>query len=327
MAGTKSLNVQWAINEAIKEEMERDPSVFIVGEDVGKPGGPFGVTRGLIDQFGAGRCVDTPISEGAIVGLCVGAAASGLRPVAEIMFMNFITLAVEEFYNQASKMRWMFGGQVKVPMVVRAMTAGGFGAGPHHSSSLEAWFASMPGMKVVMPSNSYTAKGLMKAAIRDDNPVLYVEPLSSYKLKMEVPTDDFIVPIGKAMINREGKDVTIVSIGRMLLEATKAADKLKADGIEAEVIDLCTVNPIDMETIYASVKKTNRCVVIHEAKKITGVGAEIAADLQEQLFDWLDAPVARVAAPFTHIAFQPKLEKHYLPDADKLVAQVKKMIG
>jgi acetoin:2,6-dichlorophenolindophenol oxidoreductase subunit beta len=327
MAGTKSLNVQWAINEAIKEEMERDPSVFIVGEDVGKPGGPFGVTRGLIDQFGAGRCVDTPISEGAIVGLCVGAAASGLRPVAEIMFMNFITLAVEEFYNQASKMRWMFGGQVKVPMVVRAMTAGGFGAGPHHSSSLEAWFASMPGMKVVMPSNSYTAKGLMKAAIRDDNPVLYVEPLSSYKLKMEIPTDDFICPIGKAMVTREGKDVTIVSIGRMLLEATKAADKLKADGIEAEVIDLLSVNPIDMDTIYASVKKTNRCVIIHEAKKIMGVGAEIAADLQENLFDWLDAPVARVAAPFTHVAFQPKLEKHYLPDADKLVAQVKKMIG
>ena len=224
-------------------------------------------------------------------------------------------------------MRWMFGGQVKVPMVVRAMTAGGFGAGPHHSSSLEAWFASMPGMKVVMPSNSYTAKGLMKAAIRDDNPVLYVEPLSSYKLKMEIPTDDYICPIGKAMVTREGKDVTIVSIGRMLLEATKAADKLKADGIEAEVIDLLSVNPIDMDTIYASVKKTNRCVIIHEAKKIMGVGAEIAADLQENLFDWLDAPVARVAAPFTHIAFQPKLEKHYLPDADKLVAQVKKMIG
>jgi len=327
MAGTKSLNVQWAINEAIKEEMERDPSVFIIGEDVGKPGGPFGVTRGLIDQFGAGRCVDTPISEGAIVGLCVGAAASGLRPVAEIMFMNFITLTVEEFYNQASKMRWMFGGQVKVPMVVRAMTAGGFGAGPHHSSSLEAWFASMPGMKVVMPSNAYTAKGLMKAAIRDDNPVLYVEPLSSYKLKMEIPTEDYICPIGKAMVTREGKDVTIVSIGRMLLEATKAADKLKADGIEAEVIDLLCVNPIDMDTIYTSVKKTNRCVVIHEAKKIMGVGAEIAADLQENLFDWLDAPVARVAAPFTHVAFQPKLEKHYMPDADKLVAQVKKMIG
>ncbi len=327
MAGTKSLNVQWAINEAIKEEMERDPSVFIIGEDVGKPGGPFGVTRGLIDQFGAGRCVDTPISEGAIVGMCVGAAASGLRPVAEIMFMNFITLTVEEFYNQASKMRWMFGGQVKVPMVVRAMTAGGFGAGPHHSSSLEAWFASMPGMKVVMPSNSYTAKGLMKAAIRDDNPVLYVEPLSSYKLKMEIPTEDYICPIGKAMVTREGKDITIVSIGRMLLEAMKAADKLKADGIEAEVIDLLSVNPIDMDTIYASVKKTNRCVIIHEAKKIMGVGAEIAADLQENLFDWLDAPVARVAAPFTHIAFQPKLEKHYLPDADKLVAQVKKMIG
>ncbi|MEI6126698.1 MAG: alpha-ketoacid dehydrogenase subunit beta [Pseudomonadota bacterium] len=326
MAGTKTINVQWSINDAIKEEMQRDPTVFIVGEDVGKPGGPFGVTKGLIDAYGAERCVDTPISEGAIVGLCVGAAAAGLRPIAEIMFMNFITLAVEELYNQASKMRWMFGAQVKVPMVVRAMTAGGFGAGPHHSSSLEGWFASMPGLKVVMPSNSYTAKGLMKAAIRDDNPVLYVEPLASYKYKMEIPTDDYIVPIGKAMVVKEGKDVTIVSIGRMLLEANKAADTLKKDGIDAEVIDLLTVNPLDMETIYASVKKTNRLVIIHEAKKVMGIGAEIAANVQEELFDWLDAPVARVAAPFTHIAFQPKLEKHYLPDAEKLVAQVKKMV-
>jgi pyruvate dehydrogenase E1 component beta subunit len=307
--------------------MRRDPTVFIVGEDVGKPGGPFGVTRGLIDEFGPERCVDTPISEGAIVGLCCGASAAGLRPVAEIMFMNFITLAVEEFYNQASKMRWMFGGQVKLPMVVRAMTAGGFGAGPHHSSSLEGWFASMPGLKVVMPSNPVTAKGLMKAAIRDDNPVLYVEPLQSYKLKAMMPDGDYITPIGKAQVVKEGKDITIVSIGRMLAEAEKAISVLEGSGIKAELIDLLTVNPFDMETIYSSVKKTSRCVIIHEAKKIMGCGAEIAAALQEDLFDWLDAPVARVAAPFTHIAFQPALEKHYLPDAEKLVAKVKEMIG
>ncbi len=327
MAEKKPLNFQWAINHGIAEEMRRDPSVFIIGEDVGKPGGPFGVTRGLIDEFGPERCVDTPISEGSIIGLCCGASASGLRPVAEIMFMNFITLAVEELYNQASKMRWMFGGQVKQPFVVRAMTAGGFGAGPHHSSSLEGWFASMPGLKVVMPSNPVTAKGLMKAAIRDDNPVLYVEPLASYGQKMALPEGDYITPIGKAEVAKEGSDITIVSIGRMLTEAEKAVKVLKQDGINAEVIDLLTVNPFDMETIYESVKKTHRCVIIHEAKKVMGCGAEIAAALQEDMFDWLDAPVARVAAPFTHIAFQPALEKHYLPDAEKLVAKVKEMIG
>jgi len=324
----KPIKFQWAINHGIGEEMRRDPNVFIIGEDVGKPGGPFGVTRGLIDEFGAERCVDTPISEGAIVGLCCGAAAAGLRPVAEIMFMNFITLCVEEFYNQASKMRWMFGGQVKQPMVVRAMTAGGFGAGPHHSSSLEGWFASMPGMKVVLPSNPANAKGLMKSAIRDDNPVLYVEPLSSYGLKMEIPEgDDVLTPIGKAEVVQEGSDVTVVSIGRMRQHAEKAAAKLKEEGLNVELLDLLTVNPLDMESIYASVKKTNRLAIIHEAKKTMGVGAEIAAAVQDEVFDWLDAPVARVAAPFTHIAFQPALEKHYLPDAEKLIEAVKKLVG
>ncbi len=326
MAG-KPVKFQWAINHAIAEEMRRDPNVFIIGEDVGKPGGPFGVTRGIIDEFGPERAVDTPISEGAIVGLCCGAAAAGLRPVAEIMFMNFITLCVEEFYNQASKMRWMFGGQVKQPLVVRTMTAGGFGAGPHHSSSLEGWFASMPGMKVVLPSNPVNAKGLMKAAIRDDNPVLYVEPLSSYGLKAEIPEGDYITPIGKAEVVKEGNDITIITIGRMRAEAEKAVAKLEQDGVKPELIDLLTVNPIDMETIFASVKKTNRCVIIHEAKKVMGIGAEIAASLQEEMFDWLDAPVARVAAPFTHIAFQPALEKHYMPNAEKLIAKAKEMMG
>ncbi len=323
----KPIRFQWAINHGIAEEMKRDPNVFIVGEDVGKPGGPFGVTRGILDEFGPERAVDTPISEGTIVGLCCGAAAAGLRPVAEIMFMNFITLCVEQFYNQGSKMHWMFGGQVKQPFVVRAMTAGGFGAGPHHSSSLESWFASMPGMKVVMPSNPLNAKGLMKSAIRDDNPVLYVEPLSSYGLKMEIPEGEVLTPIGKAEVAVEGSDITVVTVGRLRPEAEKAVAALDKDGIKAELIDMLTVNPIDMETIYASVKKTNRCVIMHEAKKIMGIGAEVAADLQEKMFDWLDAPVARVAAPFTHIAFQPALEKEYMPDAGKLVAKVKEMLG
>lgn len=323
----KPIMFQWAINHAIAEEMRRDPTVFIIGEDVGKPGGPFGVTRGLYDEFGPERAVDTPISEGAIVGMCAGAAAAGLRPVAEIMFMNFITLCVEELYNQASKMHWMFGAQVKLPMVVRAMTAGGYGAGPHHSSSLEAWFASMPGLKVVMPSNPLNAKGLMKASIRDDNPVLYIEPLSSYKLKAEMPEGDFTTPIGKCEVVKEGSDITIVTLGRMLQESLKAVDQLAKDGIKPELIDLLTVSPLDMETIYTSVKKTHRLVIIHEAKETMGIGAEIAALVQEKAFDWLDAPVARVAAPFTHIAFQPKLEQHYMPDAGKLVAKVKTILG
>ncbi|MCX5897032.1 MAG: alpha-ketoacid dehydrogenase subunit beta [Proteobacteria bacterium] len=323
----KPVMFQWAINHAIAEEMRRDPTVFIIGEDVGKPGGPFGVTRGLFDEFGPERAVDTPISEGTIVGMCAGAAAAGLRPVAEIMFMNFITLCVEELYNQASKMHWMFGAQVKVPMVVRAMTAGGYGAGPHHSSSLEGWFASMPGLKVVMPSAPVNAKGLMKAAIRDDNPVLYIEPLSSYKLKAEMPEGDFITPIGKCEIVKEGSDITIVTVGRMLQESLKAVDQLAKDGVKPELIDLLTVSPLDMDTIYTSVKKTHRLVIIHEAKETMGIGAEIAALVQEKAFDWLDAPVARVAAPFTHIAFQPKLEQHYMPDAGKLVAKVKTMLG
>ncbi len=323
----KPVMFQWAINHAIAEEMRRDPAVFIIGEDVGKPGGPFGVTRGLLDEFGPERAVDTPISEGTIVGMCAGAAAAGLRPVAEIMFMNFVTLCVEELYNQASKMHWMFGAQVKLPMVVRAMTAGGYGAGPHHSSSLEGWFASMPGLKVVMPSTPVNAKGLMKAAIRDDNPVLYIEPLSSYKLKAEMPEGDFITPIGKCEIVTEGSDITIVTLGRMLQESLKAVDQLAKDGVKPELIDLLTVSPLDMDTIYTSVKKTHRLVIIHEAKETMGIGAEIAALVQEKMFDWLDAPVARVAAPFTHIAFQPKLEQHYMPDAGKLVAKVKTMLG
>jgi pyruvate/2-oxoglutarate/acetoin dehydrogenase E1 component len=323
----KPVMFQWAINHAIAEEMRRDPTVFIIGEDVGKPGGPFGVTRGLFDEFGPERAVDTPISEGTIVGMCAGAAAAGLRPVAEIMFMNFITLCVEELYNQASKMRWMFGAQVKVPIVVRAMTAGGYGAGPHHSSSLESLFAGMPGLKVVMPSTPVNAKGLMKAAIRDDNPVLYIEPLSSYKLKAEMPEGDFITPIGKCEVVKEGSDITIVTVGRMLQESLKAVDQLAKDGVKPELIDLLTVSPLDMDTIYTSVKKTHRLVIIHEAKETMGIGAEIAALVQEKAFDWLDAPVARVAAPFTHIAFQPKLEQHYMPDAGKLVAKVKTMLG
>lgn len=323
----KPIKFQWAINHAIAEEMRRDPNVFIVGEDVGKPGGPFGVTRGILEEFGSERAVDTPISEGAIVGLCCGAAAAGLRPVAEIMFMNFITLCVEELYNQGSKMRWMFGGQVAQPFVVRTMTAGGYGAGPHHSSSLETWFCNMPGLKVVMPSTPLTAKGLMKSAIRDDNPVLYIEPLSSYGMKQEIPDGEVLTPIGKAEIVTEGSDVTVITLGRLRGEAEKACSQLAQDGVKAELIDLLTVNPLDMETIYASVKKTGRCVIMHEAKKIMGIGAEIAADLQEKMFDWLDAPVARVAAPFTHIAFQPALEREYFPNAAKLVAKVKEVVG
>jgi len=327
MGEKKLINFLWAVNEGIKEEMRRDPNVCLFGEDVATVGGPFGLTRGILDEFGPERVQDTPISEGAIVGMAIGAASVGLRPICEIMFMNFITLCTDQLYNQAAKMRWMFGGQIKLPMVVRTLTAGGYGAGPHHSSTLEAWFAHTPGLKVVMPATSYDAKGLIKAAIRDDNPVLYIEPLTSYRIKGEIPTDDYIVPIGKADIKKEGTDVTIISIGRMLERARKAVDKLAEEGINAELIDLLTVNPLDMETIYQSVKKTNRLIIIHEATKVCGVGAEIAADIAENLFDYLDAPIKRVCPPFTHIAFQPALEEAYMPQVDEVVKSAKEMIG
>lgn len=328
MSEKMTLNFSWAVNYGIKEEMHRDPDVCLFGEEVATIGGAFGQNRGLLDEFGPERVQDTPISEATIVAMAIGAAIEGLRPICEIMFMNFLTLCADEIYNQAAKMRWMFGGQFQVPMVIKTVTAGGWGAGAHHSSSLEAWFAHTPGLKVVMPATPYDGKGLIKSAIRDDNPVLFIEPLASYRIKEEIPTEEYLVPIGKAVVKKEGNDITILSVGRMLQRAQQAVDTLAQNGINAELIDLLTVNPLDMETIYQSVKKTRRLIIIHEAQKICGIGAEIAADVSENLHEYLSAPVKRIGSHFAHMGTnQPAMDEAYLPQSNDVVKAAKDMLN
>ncbi|PLR78762.1 alpha-ketoacid dehydrogenase subunit beta [Bacillus sp. V3-13] len=312
-----------AVNSALHEEMERDNTIFIAGEDVAESGGSFGVTRGLVQKFGASRVIDTPISEGAIVGLAVGASATGLRPVVEIMFMDFLAVCFDQIINQAAKMRYMSGGNMTLPLVVRTQSGAGFNAGPQHSQSLEALLMHIPGIKVVMPSNPYDAKGLLKTAIRDDNPVIFIENKMLYGMKGEVPEDEYTIPFGNANIINEGNDVTIVSIGQMVNKVIEVAKKLKEEGISAEIIDPRTITPLDKDTILQSVAKTGRLVIVHEAVKIGGFGAEIAAMVQEEAFDYLDAPIQRVAAPFTPVPFSKPLENYYMPSEDRIIEAVK----
>ena len=311
-----------AINEAIREEMERDENVFLMGEDVGVPGGSFGVSRGLYDLFGPDRVVDTPISEAAITGLAAGAAACGLRPILEIMFMDFMTVCMDGIVNQIAKMRYMFGSQYAMPIVIRTPSGAGLNAGPQHSQSLEAWFAHVPGLKVVMPGTPYDVKGILKSAIRDDNPVIVVEHKALYALKGEIPEEECLVPIGKAYVKNEGADVTVVAVSKMVHESLKAAELLSKEGISVEVIDLLTVSPWDRETVFSSVGKTHRLVIAHEAVKNFGMSAEISAAVSEEIMDELDAPIMRVGAPFVPIPFS--LEKAYLPNADHITTAVKK---
>ncbi|MFH1003033.1 MAG: alpha-ketoacid dehydrogenase subunit beta [Chloroflexota bacterium] len=314
-----------AVNEALREEMARDERVFIIGEDVGASGGAFTATRGLYQEFGAARVKDTPISESAIIGMALGAAMTGLRPVAEIMFMDFLAVCMDQIVNQVAKMRYLYGGQYKVPMVIRAPSGGGLSAGPHHSQCLENWFTHIPGLKVVMPSTCYDVKGLLKAAIRDDNPVLVIEH-KGLAITGQIPEEEYIVPLGKADIKREGDNVTIVATSQMVFKALAAAEKLAAEGISAEVVDPRTLCPLDMETILNSVKKTGRLVVAHEAVKSCGFGAEIAARVMEEGFDYLDAPVKRVGAAFTPVPFGPALEKAYLPNENDIIKAVKEVV-
>ncbi len=314
-----------AITEALKEEMARDESVFVIGEDVAYPGGSFSATRGLLEEFGGRRVKDTPISEAAIVGLALGAATQGLRPVVEIMFMDFLPLCMDQIVNQVAKTRYMFGGQYQVPLVIRTPCGGGVNAGPQHSQCLESWFAHVPGLKVVMPATPYDVKGLLKAAIRDDNPVLFVENKALYGLQGEIPEEDYLVPIGKADVKKPGKDVTVVATSRMVHQSLEAARTLSEEGIEVEVIDLRTISPLDKETIFQSVEKTSRLVVAHEAVKAFGVGAEIAAMVAEEMIDCLDAPILRVGAPFTPVPFN--LESFYLPNAEDVIKAVKKALA
>ena len=312
-----------ALNEALKQEMERDENVFILGEDVGQFGGCFGVTQGLFDQFGEARVMDTPITESTIVGAAAGAAAAGLRPVAELMFVDFIGVAMDQLFNQAAKMRFMFGGKATVPMTLRMPQGAGIGAAAQHSQSLESWFMNIPGLKVVIPSTPRDAKGLLISAIRDENPVVFLEHKLLYGMSGDVPDESYTIELGKGEVKREGTDVTIVATSLMVYSALEAAERLAADGIQAEVVDPRCLQPLDKDIIIDSVKKTNALVVAHEAVEFAGPGAEIAAMVAEEALDYLDAPIKRVGAPFCPVPFSPPLEQFYIPNADNIVEAVK----
>jgi pyruvate/2-oxoglutarate/acetoin dehydrogenase E1 component len=316
-----------AIRCAMREEMNRDPNVIQLGCDIGLHGGAFTVTKGLFGEFGPERVMDTPISEGAIISCAIGAAITGLRPIAEIMFNDFSMLAMDQIVNQAAKIRYMFGGQVKIPVVIRFPEGSGYkGTAAQHSQCLEALYAHIPGLKVVLPSNPYNAKGLFKAAVRDDNPVIFIEHKTLYNMKAEVPDGDYIVPIGKSEIAMEGTDVTVAAYSYMVEVALRAAEKLKKENISLEVVDLLSVKPIDIGPVIESVKKTNRCVVAHEACKTCGVGAEIAALVAEHAFDYLDAPVLRVATKDVPIPFNNSEEEAALVKEADLIEAVRKLI-
>jgi len=315
-----------ALNEALREEMHADPRVFLMGEDIGLHGGMFRVTQGLLDEFGAERVIETPISEAGFVGMGVGAAVSGMRPVVELMFVDFTLVAADQIVNQAAKMRYMSGGQVSVPIVIRSQQGGGRGNGAQHSQSFEAWFAQVPGLKVVAPSTPHDAKGLLKSAIRDGNPVVFLEHKLLYNTKGEVPEGDYSIPIGKAEVKRDGRDITIVAYSRMLLFALEAAETLAQRGIEAEVIDLRTIEPLDMETVLASVRGTARLLVVHEAHNQCGMGAEIITRLYEQAPDVLVAPARRLGAPHVPIPVAEPLENAVLPQPADIVATVEAMM-
>ena len=323
----REITVRDALREALREEMQRDKNVFLLGEDIGRYwGGAFGVTKGLADEFGDERVRDTPISESAIVGVGVGAAITGMRPVAEIMFGDLVALAMDQICNQAAKIRYMFGGQANAPLVVRAPFGAGVNIASHHSQSLEAWFMHTPGLYVAVPSTPYNAKGLLKTAIRGSNPVFFVEHKLLYPLKGNVPEDDYTLPFGVADVKREGSDVTIFATLIMVHKALIAAEKLNKEGIDAEVIDPRTLTPLDKAAIVKSVKKTGRIVIVTEDCKTAGVGAEIAAVVAEEAIDYLDAPIKRVAEPDTPIPFSPPLEQFVIPDEKSIIKAVKETV-
>ena len=317
-----------ALNEALREEMRRDPTVFVMGEDVAVwgGGGVFGVTKGLIDEFGPERVRDTPISEEAIAAVAIGAAATGSRPVAEIMYVDFIGLAMEPIVNQAAKLRYMFGGKAKVPLVIRAQEGAGRGNAAQHSQSLEAWFCHIPGLKVVTPSTPADAKGLLKSAIRDDNPIIFLEHKVLYFSKGAVPTGEVLVPLGVADVKRQGRDVTVVGIHTMVGKALQAAERLAEEGIELEVIDPRTLVPLDEATIVDSVKKTGRLIVSHEAYTRGGYAAEIVSRVVEAAFDYLDAPPVRICARDVPVPYNATLEMAALPQIDDLVAAARALV-
>lgn len=308
-----------AIKEAMSEEMRRDETVFLMGEDVGLYGGAFGVSVGMFQEFGEERVRDTPISEAVIAGAAAGAAVTGMRPIAEIMFSDFTTISMDQLVNQAAKMRYMFGGKAKVPMVLRTPGGSGTGAAAQHSQSLEAWFCHVPGLKVVIPSTPYDAKGLLKAAIRDDNPVVFIEQKLLYRKKGEVPEEEYIVELGKADVKKEGKDLTIITYGRMVPTCLKVAEELGQEGIDIEVVDPRTLLPLDKETLIESAKKTGKVLIVHEAVQTGGFGGEIAAVLADsEAFFYLDAPIKRLGGLDVPIPYCPELEKNVVPTEEKI---------
>jgi pyruvate dehydrogenase E1 component beta subunit len=316
-----------AVVEAQAQLLRDDPNVFIAGEDVALYGSVFGTSRGLLKEFGPERIFDTPISESGIIGLAIGAAATGLRPIVEIMFMDFVGVCMDQLVNQLAKMRYMFGGKATLPVTIRTMYGAGRNLAAQHSQSLEAWFCHVPGLKVAMPSNAYDAKGLLVAAVRDDNPVIVCDNKTLLGTSAAVPEELYEVPLGKARVVKEGSNFTIVATGRMVNEALTAAGQLASDGLDVEVIDPRTLQPFDIESVAASVRKTHRALVAHEAVRFGGIGGEIAAQIQEDAFDYLDAPVGRVGAPFSPVPFSPVLEKAYVPDANKIAGEVRRILG
>ncbi|MEW6664047.1 MAG: alpha-ketoacid dehydrogenase subunit beta [Thermodesulfobacteriota bacterium] len=322
----KVLSYRQAISEALREEMTRDGNVFLMGEDVARMGGVFQATAGLLEAFGPSRVLDTPISEVAIVGAALGAALIGLRPVAEIMFVDFTGVAMDQIANQCAKFRFMTGGQAVVPLVIRTQGGVGFGDAAQHSQSLEAWHTHIPGLKVVMPSTPSDVKGLLKTSIRDDNPIIFIEHKLLYQTEGPVPEGDHLVPFGKADIKREGKDVTLITWSKMVLDSLEAARLLEKEGVQAEVVDLRTLKPLDLDTILASVKKTGRALIVHEACKTGGFGGEIAALIVENAFDYLDAPIQRIAALDTPIPYAAPLYRAVIPNPEKIAQGVKALL-
>jgi pyruvate/2-oxoglutarate/acetoin dehydrogenase E1 component len=315
-----------AVRDTLAAAMRKDDSVFVMGEDIAEMGGSMGVTQGLVAEFGPERIRNTPISEMAIVGAGIGAAMQGMRPVVEIMYEDFLTLSLEQIVNQAAKHRYMSGGQLKVPLTVRTQGGAGWSPGAQHAQQLEAWLVHVPGLKVVFPSTPEDVRGLLWSAIYDDNPVIVFEHRTLYGIKGEVPEAIEPIPIGQARVMREGEDVTVVATGRLVHEALAAAAEAEKEGVSVEVVDPRTLQPLDEDAIVASVKKTNRCVVAHEAIVKMGFGAEIAAVVQYQAFDWLDAPVERVGAKFTPLPFAPVMEEFVVPHADDVLQAIKRTV-
>ncbi|MGA8903931.1 MAG: alpha-ketoacid dehydrogenase subunit beta [Candidatus Bathyarchaeia archaeon] len=316
-----------ALREAMREEMQRDPNVMLLGEEIGVFGGAYKVTRGLLDEFGPERVRDTPISEIAIAGAAVGLALTGLKPVAEIMYMDFLPICLDQLATQAAKIRFMSGGQLKVPMVLRTQYSLGRQHGSQHSQFFPSFFFQVPGLKVVLPGTPYDAKGLLKSAIRDENPVLFIECGVLYRTKGPVPEEEYTVPLGQAEVKRKGDDVTIIGVSRLVGEALSAAKKLEEKGVSAEIIDVRTLQPLDLDTIVESVKRTSRLVIASDDVKSGGVGSEISAAVMESAFDYLDAPIMRVGCPEIPVPFSPSLEQMYMPNADKIVQAVDGIMG